>query len=181
MSRLTTIIRFLGIASILRMSKRQLFKQMLESLHSAVASYMQWKIYSFLFNNDSPLVVVLTESMLPGFTPGDILMLYRNNDDNYEVGDMTVFQFFEEKIPIVHRAINKHGNMMLTKGDNNRSDDVYFYEFGQKMLYPNNIKSKVVAYTPFLGKLSIYLNKYPIMKVIMIGFSVVYTFVGRSN
>lgn len=181
MSKISSIIEFIGISSIFRMTKRQLIQQIIDSLHSAFASYMQWKVYSLLFNNDSPLVVVLTNSMLPGFRPGDILMLYKREDDNYEIGDMTVFQFFDDKIPIVHRAINKYGNMILTKGDNNKSDDVYFYEFGQQMLYPKNLKSKVVAYVPFLGKMSIYLNKYPILKVIMITSSIFYTFIARSN
>lgn len=179
--RLHKALNFFGITAIFRSTKRQLILQLIEAFHSFLFSYMQFKIYWYIFNNQSPLVVVLTGSMLPGFVPGDILFLYTRDNSDYHVGEMTVFQFFDDKIPIVHRAIKKFGNEILTKGDNNSLDDLCFYEFGQVRLYPENIKSRVVAYIPFLGKLAIFINKFPILKVFLFVFTFAYTFLFRSK
>ncbi|KAK3007335.1 hypothetical protein RJ639_016751, partial [Escallonia herrerae] len=65
---------------------------------------MLWKLWICLSGSGSPVVVVLTGSMEPGFRKGDVLFLYLN-DSPIRSGEIVVFQVEGRDIPIVHRAI----------------------------------------------------------------------------
>lgn len=133
---------------------------------------MLWKGIGVLLNNDSPIVVVLSESMEPGFARGDILFL---KPKKWDVGDMTVFQLNKKEIPIVHRAIKIINDKTLTKGDNNRRDDVPLYRPGQYMLEREDILSTVFGFIPYFGMITIWINTFPWLKsciLLGIGFSV---------
>ncbi|KAK2986671.1 hypothetical protein RJ640_020833, partial [Escallonia rubra] len=65
---------------------------------------MLWKLWICLSGSGSPVVVVLTGSMEPGFRKGDVLFLYMN-DSPIRSGEIVVFQVEGRDIPIVHRAI----------------------------------------------------------------------------
>ena len=54
--------------------------------------------------SESPVVVVLSGSMEPGYYRGDILFL-TFFDEPIKVGDVIVFKLKDQEIPIVHRAI----------------------------------------------------------------------------
>ncbi len=69
---------------------------------------MAWKLGSAITNTESPIVVVLTESMSPAFERGDILFLNMFRDDPILVGDIVVFKIDGKEIPIVHRVLNVH-------------------------------------------------------------------------
>jgi signal peptidase I len=58
-----------------------------------------------VFNTEAPFVVVLTGSMEPSYFRGDILAV-TNNQDVFNVGDIVVYRFHVEDIPIVHRVIS---------------------------------------------------------------------------
>lgn len=60
------------------------------------------------FNTKSPLVVVLSESMSPGFERGDILFIRNDLKTTVRKGDITVFELKGKEIPIVHRALKIH-------------------------------------------------------------------------
>ena len=60
-----------------------------------------WKVIQLFFNNESPMVVVLSGSMEPSMFRGDILVLLKKEE--IEIGDVVVYQIEGEKIPIVHR------------------------------------------------------------------------------
>ena len=60
-----------------------------------------WKVIQLFFNNESPMVVVLSGSMEPSMFRGDILVLLKK--DEIEIGDVVVYEIAGEKIPIVHR------------------------------------------------------------------------------
>ncbi|KAB2618647.1 signal peptidase complex catalytic subunit SEC11C-like [Pyrus ussuriensis x Pyrus communis] len=57
--------------------------------------------------SESPVVVVLSESMEPGFARGDILFL-RMSKDPIRAGEIVVFNVDGRDIPIVHRVIKVH-------------------------------------------------------------------------
>ncbi|EEQ82821.1 hypothetical protein NCER_100394 [Vairimorpha ceranae BRL01] len=154
------------IAAFTRMGPRQILKQFINASYAIIGTYMLWKFISLLLNNDSPIVVVLSESMSPGFERGDILWL---RPKVFEVGDMTVFQVYKNTIPIVHRCIKKFGNKTLTKGDNNRVDDVGLYRPNQYYLEPEDIKSCVIAYIPYFGMMTIWVNTIPAIRFIVLG------------
>jgi len=54
----------------------------------------------------SPVVVVISESMKPAFSRGDILFVW-NRVDNIEVGDIAVCWFDGRDLPMVHRVIKR--------------------------------------------------------------------------
>ncbi|KAK9849516.1 hypothetical protein WJX84_008999 [Apatococcus fuscideae] len=129
----------------------------------------------------SPVVVVLSESMQPGFYRGDILFLYHSN---YPVrtGDIVVFNLphkqrapGEEAIPIVHRAVQVHEQRsggqinILTKGDFNEQNDrdggIYG---GIPWLAAQHIMGRVVGYLPYVGQVTLIMNDYPKVKYALI-------------
>ncbi|KAF9762627.1 Signal peptidase complex catalytic subunit SEC11 [Nosema granulosis] len=165
------------IAALRRMNFRQILTQAINASYSVIGPYIIWKFVSLLLNNDSPIVVVLSESMSPGFERGDILWL---RPKEYTTGDMTVFQLYKNTIPIVHRAIKQFGTKTLTKGDNNRLDDVGLYRVNQYYLEPNDIKSCVFAYIPFFGMLTIWINTVPGLKPLILSIAGLLVFVNRE-
>eukprot|EP00268_Persea_americana_P027291 TRINITY_DN26707_c1_g1_i1.p1 TRINITY_DN26707_c1_g1~~TRINITY_DN26707_c1_g1_i1.p1 ORF type:complete len:109 (-),score=11.80 TRINITY_DN26707_c1_g1_i1:39-365(-) len=65
---------------------------------------MIWKLWMCLSGSESPVVVVLTGSMEPGFKRGDILFLHMN-EAPIRAGEIVVFDIEGRKIPIVHRVV----------------------------------------------------------------------------
>ena len=171
-------------------STREKTLHAINSICTFIKSYMLYKLIGLLMNNDSPIVVVLSESMSPGFERGDILFLTPritiNNDDYkhkspYKVGDMVVFQVKKGEIPIIHRAIRKYGTRILTKGDNNMYNDVGLYRPGQKMLDKHEITLRVIANLPFFGMITIWVITYPIVKFMSMVASVLLLFLEREE
>jgi signal peptidase I len=76
--------------------------------------------------------------MEPVFHRGDLLIL-SNRKAAVDVGDVVVYNVKGRDIPIVHRVINQHWTrkdgvekqFLLTKGDNNPTDDIELYARGQ--------------------------------------------------
>ncbi|KAF4831759.1 Signal peptidase complex catalytic subunit SEC11 [Colletotrichum siamense] len=66
-------------------------------------SFMAWKALSLATNCAYPAMVVLSESMEPAFSRGDIILLA--NWQDVEVGDIPVIWFQEQPLPMVHRAV----------------------------------------------------------------------------
>lgn len=163
------------INTLKRQSPRQLSLRLIAASYSVISTYMLWKLIGLFLSNDSPIVVVLSESMYPGFERGDILFLSPKNYDDYVVGDMTVFQMNKKEIPIVHRAIKRFDDRILTKGDNNRYDDVGLYRRGQRYLTEKDVLSRVIACLPYFGMITIWINTIPALRFIamfLIGMSV---------
>jgi signal peptidase I len=128
---------------------------------------------------ESPVVVVLSESMEPAFARGDLLFLTWGTPGALgarlvQPGDITVFKIKGRDIPIVHRAIEVHTRsndstqMILTKGDNNMVDDRGLYNQGQLWIQPEDMMGRVVGYIPYIGMVTIMLNDHPQLKVVML-------------
>jgi hypothetical protein len=58
---------------------------------------------------------------------------------------------------------------ILTKGDNNPTDDTALYAQDQKYLNRKDIIGSVVAYIPFVGYVTILLSEHPWLKTVMLG------------
>jgi signal peptidase I len=82
--------------------------------------------------------------MEPVFHRGDLLVL-SNRKKAVDVGDVVVYNVKGRDIPIVHRVIKQHwtskdtaagaeNQFLLTKGDNNPTDDIELYARGQTYL-----------------------------------------------
>ena len=128
------------------------------------SALMMWNIAKIITHSESPIVVVLTGSMEPGFSRGDLLLV-THFPEELKMGDIIVFKNKDQIIPIVHRAMvlqihpNQKPNQpsvkvqlldklndyltqnpmretfsMLSKGDANPVDDRGLYPPGQLWL-----------------------------------------------
>ncbi|KAI9914898.1 hypothetical protein PsorP6_007577 [Peronosclerospora sorghi] len=66
------------------------------------------------------------------------------------------------------RASDGH-HVYLTKGDNNNVDDRGLYAYGQSWLEREDIVGIARASVPYAGMLTILLNDYPMLKVLLVG------------
>lgn len=110
---------------------------------------------------DMPVVAVESNSMIPTFYQGDILIIQgaRNPADygsTLTVSDIIVFSVEGRTIPIVHRInhINADGSFQ-TQGDANTGQHPF-----EKQITPSQIHGKVVMIIPYLGWIKIGVTEY---------------------
>lgn len=147
-----------------------------------LAALMLWKLLVLAAGSPSPVVVVLSGSMLPAFSRGDILFLL-DQGPKTSVGDIVVFKVEGREIPIVHRVLSLHTNhqgdsMLLTKGDNNSVDDRGLYANKELWLKDTSVMGTTVVYLPYIGQVTIVLNDYPIVKWSVISIMVILALLG---
>ncbi|BGP33776.1 Signal peptidase complex catalytic subunit [Rhodotorula toruloides] len=157
------------LATMKRLGVRHVLTQALNFAMVLSTALMMWKGLSVVCNTESPVVVVLSESMEPAIQRGDLLFLTMPRTAPLKHGDITVYKVPGSPIPIVHRVIETHDEKnsteqwILTKGDNNRVDDVGLYN-GMKYLRRSHIVGKVQGYVPYVGYGTILMNDYPKLK-----------------
>ncbi|EGR31324.1 sec11, putative [Ichthyophthirius multifiliis] len=143
-----------------------------------------WRILMIITYSDSPIVVVLSGSMEPLYYRGDILTLY-NREEKIYTGDVVVYKNGDQEIPIVHRVIaiqEKDGEdyYILTKGDNNLSDDRGLYQNRKIWLHKKDILGKIKGYCPYLGIVTIILNDYPMVKYVTLGLMGLFVLIAKD-
>jgi hypothetical protein len=69
----------------------------------------------------------------------------------------------------IELTMGRENAKLLTKGDNNPSDDVSLYAKGQDFIERKDIIGSVVAYIPFVGYVTILLSEHPWLKTVMLG------------
>lgn len=91
-----------------------------------------------------------------GFNKGDVILLYKANQDNLDVGDVLVFAGSEPQ-PIIHRivAINEIDGEIFyqTKGDHNSASIPG--PFGEEMISQDRVLGQGALRIPYLGWLKI--------------------------
>lgn len=102
------------------------------------------------------VVTVLSGSMEPEFSPGDMLLIKRQQE--YEVGDVVTYE--EQGSFITHRIIEQDENSYLTKGDANNAPD------GTRIQYAD-IFGTVLLVIPGLGNAALFL-KSPLGALVLI-------------
>ncbi|GJP40606.1 hypothetical protein CLOM_g266 [Closterium sp. NIES-68] len=156
------------------MSIRHFIMQALGLGMIVTSALIIWKGLMCWTNSESPVVVVLSGSMEPGFKRGDILFLHMNPTP-LSVGEIVVFNVDGRDIPIVHRVIKVHQEadpdefQALTKGDNNEGDDLPLYAEGQLWLRKKHIIGRAMGYLPYVGYVTIIMTEHPYIKFILIG------------
>lgn len=99
------------------------------------------------------IIGIASNSMNPVFARGDavIYMKYKYND-KIKVGDIIAYE--KDNITVVHRIIliKEDKNYVITKGDNNNTEDKWTVNYSQ-------IKGKVVNIVPYVGFPSIWLQE----------------------
>ena len=99
--------------------------------------------------------VVLSGSMEPAISVDDLIIV--KAADSFEVGDVIVYQ--SGKIPVVHRIVAMDGETVTTRGDANNTDD--------NPVELSQVKGRVVAVIPYVGKL-VRLLKTPPVTILLI-------------
>ncbi|KAJ5861320.1 ubiquitin-conjugating enzyme/RWD-like protein [Penicillium soppii] len=170
---------------------RQSIAQVLNFALVLSTAFMMWKGLSVLTASSSPIVVVLSGSMEPAFQRGDLLFLWARSP-RVEIGEVVVYNVRGKDIPIVHRVVRTYpevegrasakkvkeitvdttpeSHMLLTKGDNNLSDDTELYARDQDYLdRKEDIVGSVRGYIPMVGYVTIMLSEHPWLKTVMLG------------
>eukprot|EP00768_Dysnectes_brevis_P003771 gnl/Dysnectes_brevis/2684_a3250_2338.p1 GENE.gnl/Dysnectes_brevis/2684_a3250_2338~~gnl/Dysnectes_brevis/2684_a3250_2338.p1 ORF type:complete len:188 (-),score=13.01 gnl/Dysnectes_brevis/2684_a3250_2338:40-603(-) len=164
-------------SQIKSMRKDMLCLQVLKVVMFATSALMTWNLLKLVFNNDNPVVVVLTGSMEPGFKRGDILLV-SDNEYPLQTGDVVVYALEGKFIPIVHRLLDRRTLMLdgettpvfITKGDNNNDYDTFLYTTGKQFLEREEIIGRILAYLPGLGYLTILMKEHPWVRNIFFAF-----------
>lgn len=168
-----------------KLSVRQVLAQVLNVLLVITTAFMFYKGLSVVSNSPSPIVVVLSGSMEPAFQRGDILFLW-NREQRVDVGDIVVYNVQNRDIPIVHRVLRQHSSskkqLLLTKGDNNPTDDLDLY--AHKQLYLNRedeVIGSVKGYIPVVGYITILLTENQKFKYALLGLIGIATLLQNDN
>lgn len=84
---------------------RTFLSRLLPVLQMISVVFMLWKALSIATNSPVPVHVVVSDSMVPAFQRGDIIVL-SNREVTIRIGDIPVVWFLGKPLPMVHRAIN---------------------------------------------------------------------------
>ncbi|KAJ6673803.1 SIGNAL PEPTIDASE I [Salix viminalis] len=162
------------VESIKSMKIRDTLSQLITLGMIVSTALIIWKALMCLTGSESPVVVVLSGSMEPGFKRGDILFLHMS-EAPFRAGEIVVYNVEGKPIPIVHRVIEVHeqensGKVdILTKGDANPVDDRSLYAYGQNWLKPQQIMGRAVGFVPYAGWVTIIMTEKPIIKYMLVG------------
>lgn len=87
-----------------------------------------------------------------GFNKGDVIILWRANGNNVEVGDILIFQGNRPQ-PLIHRVVKKweeEGEKLYqTKGDHNSG--ILTGESGEEQIHEERIYGQGLLRVPYLG------------------------------
>jgi signal peptidase I len=127
--------------------------------------------------------VVLSESMEPAIHRSDLLVLTNYMEPQpLTVGDIVVYKLPGRRVSIVHRIVRVHENVTravdVLKGDNNLHDDRELYGRGMQWLERHMIVGRSCAFLPYAGKLTILMNDYPKLKVVLLVVLSALAFIG---
>ncbi|MBU0898584.1 MAG: signal peptidase I [Nanoarchaeota archaeon] len=111
---------------------------------------------AFSLITDMPIVAVESNSMVPTFSKGDILILHGVPTGQVSVGDIIVFSVEDQSTPIVHRVINVNDDgTYKTKGDAN-SGSLSF----ETSIQPSQIHGKSIMIVPYVGWVKIGITEF---------------------
>jgi len=133
-------------------------------LYMLIGVILAWGINQGLavaLTTDMPVVAVESNSMVPIFHQGDILVLQGGEPNSFKVDDIIVYSVPGRPVPVVHRIIkiNPDGSYQ-TKGDANSGQ----LEF-EKYIDPDNVHGRVVLIIPQLGWVKIGMTQYVLPNV----------------
>jgi signal peptidase len=83
---------------------RSTLKEILAVAQLIATCFMAWKALSIWAGTPYPVMIVTTESMLPAFAPGDILLISNHHQD-VGIGDLPVCWLHDRAFPMIHRVL----------------------------------------------------------------------------
>jgi signal peptidase I len=96
----------------------------------------------YALDSNTPVVAVFSQSMVPTFYKGDMIVVQGGND--ISVGDIIVFEAPSRMYPIIHRVVEINSDGIKTKGDNNQYGDPW-------TISKSDIYGKAILKFPLLG------------------------------
>jgi len=81
----------------------------------------------YALGTEKPIMAVVSNSMVPTFSRGDLIVVKGIDPAEIKIGDIIVYSNPKTNIPIVHRVIDiietPYGRRFITKGDSNGYSD----------------------------------------------------------
>ncbi|MFQ5887933.1 MAG: signal peptidase I [Candidatus Hydrothermarchaeales archaeon] len=116
----------------------------------------------YALETEKPVMAVVSNSMVPTFYKGDLVVVKGVDPEKLEKGDIIVYQNPYRNIPIVHRVVDieDHGGYryFYTKGDHNLRTD---QAFGiAPPVREDLIKGRVILIIPKLGWFRVILTEF---------------------
>lgn len=141
-------------------------------IYMVIGVLMAWGInqgMAVALTTDMPVVAVESNSMVPVFFKGDILVLQGVSQGDLDVGDVIVYSVKSRNVPVVHRIVkvNPDGSYQ-TKGDANSGQLDFEYYIPHE-----NVHGKVVVIVPYLGWVKIGMMQYILPNIIFVIAAVV--------
>ncbi len=121
------------------------------------AIYAIPKILASTLNSESPTLTVISYSMYPALTRGDLILVKGVTPEEIKVG--TVIVFHHANGLAVHRVIRFKGDFIVTKGDANTAEDepITFDDvIGRVLTIGNNL-----VRIPLVGRISLLTSPEP--------------------
>jgi signal peptidase len=143
-------------------SKKKIIISLLLIFFAFFGSFIIFVILQFALNSETPMVVVISDSMKPTINKGDLLFVQGRDPEDIEEGDIIVFDAHDlwsgaPDEPIVHRVvdIHKHDGKFYfnTKGDNNAKRD-------EEPIPGHRVKGVVCGRVPYIGWIKIVMTDY---------------------
>ncbi|KAJ6780121.1 hypothetical protein PWT90_03834 [Aphanocladium album] len=100
--------------------------------------FMALKALALLTGSRTPLAVVTSESMEPGFQRGDILLLW-NRPNHIMVGDIALVAFPTRKLPMVHRVVQSYYLPTKAEGEAKQTRILPFWHTPEEKQKDTNI------------------------------------------
>ena len=126
-----------------------------------------WMGLRFFLRTDYPLLAVASESMVPTLNVGDLIVVQGglNVSDiiaEYGTGDVIVFHKPGDPDElIVHRAVEKNGDSLRTKGDANTPIDNW-------SVFDSHLVGRVVGTIPYIGHIPLFVRTTTGVTIIVI-------------
>lgn len=163
-----------------------LFDKLVNVANMILSSVLIWTIFTLIFRNNMPLVVVLSDSMKPDFIRGDLLLAVSPPPgEMFPNGEICAYNIQSSPVPIVHRMIETHkvgrAKLILTKGDNNPEPDNFLYKRNAEFYYNDEVETQLVAVLPKLGWVSILVKEDKRVAIAFIIFLVYNSFRNPDN
>ena len=117
---------------------------------------------------------VISGSMEPTYSVGDLLYVKTVDPDSVNVGDPITFVLNEDLVVATHRvvAVDRENRQFTTKGDANNTAD--------EPISPSVIKGKVIFVVPFVGRIVGFI-KTPIGTLCVIAAAILLIEIPRRN
>ncbi|MFX1605084.1 MAG: signal peptidase I [Promethearchaeota archaeon] len=132
----------------------------------AGATFGGYGVFMIAMGTPSPLVVVTSESMVPTFEIGHLLVLQAQAPEDIIVGDIVVYKAtWHTQAPVVHRVIQVEyvdgEYRYYTQGDANSIPDQGYRTY-------DDIIGVVVFAIPWIGNITLFLQTPGVLPIILV-------------